>query len=51
MNDKRMTTKLFFYYCHPTTIPGGHGRQKLNKKGSVGKKWKLLPKGIENKIK
>jgi hypothetical protein len=34
-----------------TTVPSGQGWQKLNKKGSVGKNWKLLPKGIENKIK
>ena len=32
-------------------VPGGQGRQKLNKKGSVKKNWKLLPKGLENKIK
>jgi hypothetical protein len=25
--------------------------KNLNKKGSVGKNWKLLVKGIENKIK
>jgi hypothetical protein len=33
------------------TVLGGQVRQKLNKKGSVGKNWKFLVKGIENKIK
>jgi hypothetical protein len=33
------------------TVLGGQGRQKLNKKESVRKNWKLLVKGIKNKIK
>jgi hypothetical protein len=34
-----------------STVLGGQGLQKLNKKEGVKKNWKLLVKEIENKIK